>query len=258
MSDPWSESGPPEEITEEIQLGQSEGARPPRRGRSAWIAVPVTIAVIGGFVAWSELHHAPRSRTALPGPATPTATWSPSVTPSSAASPSSTTPSSPLSSSAGPSGSASVLPSQATDGGLGGVQGGGGTTGGASQGGGGSSGGGSGGNGNHPHPSPTPTLSHTPSSQFPEEAYNKHGVPTFKDHHRVSGPGPQLSFQQVVSVSCKVLDPSIPSVSPDGYWYRIASAPWSNQYYAAANTFLNGDPPAGPYTHYVDTSVPDC
>lgn len=131
-------------------------------------------------------------------------------------------------------------------------------TGGASQGGGGSSGGGSGGIGNQHVPSSTPAPSHTPSTLLSEEAYNKHGVPTFKDHHSVSGPGPQLSFQQVVSVSCKVSDPSIPSVSPDGYWYRIASAPWDNQYYAAANTFLNGDPPAGPYTHYVDTLVPDC
>ncbi|MEW2255313.1 hypothetical protein [Streptomyces sp. NPDC047869] len=45
---------------------------------------------------------------------------------------------------------------------------------------------------------------------------------------------------------------------PGGYWYRIASPPWSDTYYAVANTFLNGDPPEGPYSHDVDEKVPDC
>jgi hypothetical protein len=66
---------------------------------------------------------------------------------------------------------------------------------------------------------------------------------------------------QIVQVSCKVLDPSMGSVSPDGYWYRIASTPWNNQAYAIANTFLNGDPIVGTSEvpqHYTDTSVQDC
>ena len=61
-----------------------------------------------------------------------------------------------------------------------------------------------------------------------------------------------------MQVSCKVYDPTIASVNPDGYWYRIASNPWDNNYYAPANTFLNGDPPNGPYTHNTDFAVPDC
>jgi hypothetical protein len=40
----------------------------------------------------------------------------------------------------------------------------------------------------------------------------------------------------------------VASENPDGYWYRIASAPWSNGYYSPANTFMNGDPYGGPYT----------
>ena len=59
-------------------------------------------------------------------------------------------------------------------------------------------------------------------------------------------------------MSCKVFDPTIISVNPDGYWYRIASSPWSDGYYAPANTFLDGDPPNGPYTHNTDFAVPDC
>ncbi len=42
------------------------------------------------------------------------------------------------------------------------------------------------------------------------------------------------------------------------YWYRIASAPWNNEWYAIANTFLNGDQPGGPTEHNTDFAVPDC
>jgi hypothetical protein len=67
-----------------------------------------------------------------------------------------------------------------------------------------------------------------------------------------------VSPGQTVNVSCKVLDPSAASVTPDGYWYRLADSPWNNQYYAAANTFYNGDPINGPYTHNTDFNVPNC
>ena len=48
------------------------------------------------------------------------------------------------------------------------------------------------------------------------------------------------------------------ALNPGGYWYRIESSPWGNRFYALANTFLNGDPWGGPYTHPTDLSVPDC
>jgi hypothetical protein len=70
--------------------------------------------------------------------------------------------------------------------------------------------------------------------------------------------GPAIAAGQWVQVSCKVYDPAIGSVNPDGYWYRIASAPWNNAYYSPANTFMNGDPYGGPYTHNTDFAVPDC
>jgi len=43
-----------------------------------------------------------------------------------------------------------------------------------------------------------------------------------------------------------------------GYWYRLADPPWNDHYYAAANTFLNGDPLEGPYYWNTDFRVPDC
>ena len=42
------------------------------------------------------------------------------------------------------------------------------------------------------------------------------------------------------------------NVKPDGYWYRIQTAPWSDAFYAPANTFMNGDPVGGPSRHNVD------
>ena len=67
---------------------------------------------------------------------------------------------------------------------------------------------------------------------------------------------------QTVQVSCKVLNPSMGTVSPDGYWYRLASPPWNHQEaYAIANTFLNGDPVVGTSNgpqHNTDFNVPDC
>jgi hypothetical protein len=93
---------------------------------------------------------------------------------------------------------------------------------------------------------------------YPERETPHHPANTFRDHHRVSGKGPPVAAGRVVRVSCRVYDPSIRSVSPAGYWYRIASPPWNNRYYAPANTFLNGDRPNGPYRRNVDRRVPKC
>lgn len=100
-------------------------------------------------------------------------------------------------------------------------------------------------------PSPTPAATRS-------EQEGHHGANTFTDYHNASGMGPRIGVGQWVQVSCKVYDPTIQSASPDGYWYRIQSSPWNNAYYAVANTFMNGDPWDGPYTHNTDFSVPNC
>ncbi|MCU1281935.1 MAG: putative cell wall-binding domain [bacterium] len=101
------------------------------------------------------------------------------------------------------------------------------------------------------------TASPAGASGYSEQE-GHHGANTFTDYHNASGMGPRVDAASWVDVSCKVYDPYIQSVNPDGYWYRIASAPWNDQYYAAANTFMNGDPWNGPYTHNTDWNVPDC
>jgi hypothetical protein len=85
------------------------------------------------------------------------------------------------------------------------------------------------------------------------------GANTFTNPYNASGMGPKIGAYAWVDVSCKVYAPQIVSANPDGYWYRIASPPWNNAYYAVANTFWNGDVPGQkPYTHNTDWAVPNC
>ena len=114
-----------------------------------------------------------------------------------------------------------------------------------------------------PSPSPTPSPPSPPSPPPPpsnhlEQETPNHPVNTFTNYHNASGMGPAIPAGQWVEVSCRVYDPTIASVNPDGWWYRIASSPWNNAYYSPANTFMNGDPYGGPYTHNTDFSVPVC
>jgi surface antigen len=94
----------------------------------------------------------------------------------------------------------------------------------------------------HPPPPPPPT--------WREQETPNHPVNTFTNYHNASGLGPPIAAGQWVDVYCKVYDPTIPSVNPDGYW--------SGAYYSPANTFMNGDPYGGPYTHNTDFAVPNC
>jgi hypothetical protein len=88
---------------------------------------------------------------------------------------------------------------------------------------------------------------------------NRHGANAFADTKAKHKGQHRLTFDEAVQVSCKVFDPSITSASPDGYWYRIATPPWDNQFYAVANTFANGDPVgANGGTHNTDPAIPDC
>jgi hypothetical protein len=92
---------------------------------------------------------------------------------------------------------------------------------------------------------------------YKEKPEPKHGgITTFEDYESASGAGPEIEESKTVEVTCKVFAPEIASVEPDGYWYRIHSAPWSEEYYAAANAFLNGGGVGDPV--YTDPSVPDC
>ncbi|WP_329266829.1 effector-associated domain EAD1-containing protein [Streptomyces sp. NBC_01451] len=104
----------------------------------------------------------------------------------------------------------------------------------------------------------TPTVSSSPlkGKTFEEQAGSR-GARTYKDPTRLSITGTNVGAWQKVDVVCRRYAPSMDSVLPDGYWYLIASKPWSSQYYAPANSFMNGDKP-GESNHSTDFNVPEC
>lgn len=113
---------------------------------------------------------------------------------------------------------------------------------------------------------PPPVSTHTSTSVAKltgthTEQAGQYGAPTFTNPYRPGPTGVTVQPYQRIRVSCKVKAPTIPSFTPDGYVYRIASSPWNNRSYAAANAFLNGDSPDSTKrkaTHNTDFAVPDC
>lgn len=110
---------------------------------------------------------------------------------------------------------------------------------------------------------PPPTLhpsgpgTRAAAQTYTEQEFNPNGAPTFL-YLDASGAGVPVAYGQIVQVSCKVYSTVVRSALPDGYWYRLVSMPWDNNYYAVANTFGNGDKMGGPYTHNTDWKVPNC
>jgi len=95
-----------------------------------------------------------------------------------------------------------------------------------------------------------------PPTTYTEYTVNPNGAPTFTNPVNASGQGPNVPANTLVQVTCKLgFSPggTIASAFPDGYWYKIASAPWNNQYWAVANVFWNGG-----LTINEDPNVPNC
>ena len=96
--------------------------------------------------------------------------------------------------------------------------------------------------------------------RYVEVAIPDNAVSTLRDPLTGRGLGPYIAAGEAVQVSCRLYAPVIPSATPDGWFYRVESPPWDGEYHAAANSFLNGDPPGDP-TRYVtatDLDVPVC
>jgi hypothetical protein len=90
------------------------------------------------------------------------------------------------------------------------------------------------------------------------EQQGSFGAPTFSDPFDPAVTGWTVPAWAYVEISCKIYAPTMASVTPDGYWYRIASSPWKNEWYAVANTFWNGDVPGEPAEHHTNFDIPDC
>ena len=83
------------------------------------------------------------------------------------------------------------------------------------------------------------------------------GANTYADPRTLTPGGPHIPPTTDIQVRCRYYAPSVPSVSPDGFWYLIESANW-NGLWTPANSFMNGDVPGGPYIHNTDFAVPVC
>jgi surface antigen len=70
--------------------------------------------------------------------------------------------------------------------------------------------------------------------------------------------GPSIAGGQGVQVSCRVSGFKV--ADGNTWWYRIASAPWSDNYFASADAFYNNGATSGTLygTPFVDVAVPVC
>ncbi|MBV9012055.1 MAG: hypothetical protein JO281_09680 [Pseudonocardiales bacterium] len=99
----------------------------------------------------------------------------------------------------------------------------------------------------------------TGGKTFTEQAGGGGSHPTFRNPLVFGGPGQSVQPGEKVEVVCRFFQPNAPpSVKHDGWWYLVASQPWNRHYYTVANSYLNGDPPEGPYITNVDNGVPEC
>jgi hypothetical protein len=83
------------------------------------------------------------------------------------------------------------------------------------------------------------------------------GAKTFADPRTLTAGGGAIPANTEIQVRCRYYAPSVPSVTPDGFWYLIETETW-NGLWTPANSFMNGDVPGGPYFHNTDFDVPIC
>lgn len=108
-----------------------------------------------------------------------------------------------------------------------------------------------------PHPQPTPT--HPPTQTTYPETAGSTGGNTFTNPANAGAPlGQRVGDYQTIRVSCRLTGWK----AQDGntWWYRIASSPWNNAFYAPADNYYNNGATSGSLigTPFVDTKVPMC
>jgi hypothetical protein len=83
------------------------------------------------------------------------------------------------------------------------------------------------------------------------------GANTFADPRTLIDNAQPIPADTTVQVRCRYYAPSIPSVTPDGFWYLIDSGDWAGRW-SPANSFMNGDIPGARTMHNTDFAVPLC
>lgn len=112
-------------------------------------------------------------------------------------------------------------------------------------------------------PAPAPSQpAPAPSQPAPPRTYAETtgGVThTWTNYTNAGGTqGPSIASNTTVQITCKVTGFRV----EDGntWWYRIASSPWNNSFYASADAFYNNGQTSGSLkgTPFVDPAVPSC
>jgi len=111
-----------------------------------------------------------------------------------------------------------------------------------------------------PGESSAPSPSEPPSSPVPTYGETVGGVTnTWTNYTNAGGAqGPSIATSESVQVTCKLQGFTV--ADGNTWWYRIASSPWSNEYYASADAFYNNGQTSGSLlgTPFVDPAVPNC
>ena len=112
------------------------------------------------------------------------------------------------------------------------------------------------------HPTSSPTTTQHPTSQPAPTTYTETvggNTHTWTDYSNAGGnEGATIPNGMTVQVSCKVQGFQV--ADGNTWWYRIASSPWNNTYYASADAFYNNGQTSGSLqgTPFVDNNVPNC
>ncbi len=83
-------------------------------------------------------------------------------------------------------------------------------------------------------------------------------APTASDYSNDTGSGPSIGSGVTVDVTCKVT--GMQTATGNAYWYKIASSPWGNSYYAPSQYFYNDGQTSGQPNpdDLVNPSIPNC
>ncbi|GGQ97398.1 hypothetical protein ACIRPJ_33220 [Streptomyces asoensis] len=107
----------------------------------------------------------------------------------------------------------------------------------------------------------TPQPTHAPPPPPPTLRTETVGGPThtWTNYTNAGGrEGATVAAGASVQITCKLHGFAVENGNT--WWYRIASDPWNNAYYASADAFYNNGATTGPLkgTPWVDNAVPDC
>lgn len=109
-----------------------------------------------------------------------------------------------------------------------------------------------------PDVTPLPVVTPPPVPTSTTYAETAGGIAhTWTNYTNASGvEGPTIANYQTVRVSCRVTGFKV--ADGNTWWYRIASNPWNNAYYASADAFFNNGQASGSLvgTPWVDPLVP--